>query len=352
DQTSRYSANYNDMTAKQIDVIDMACEEYSQEVLGFSNVITSGNPTPYYDLIVSTTSLTLTPFENNDFLLEEVDKFLALEDDPTLPEELKICEAKFDKSSIDEPLEVKLKDLPPYFEYAFLEGDDKLPAIIAKYLNVEEKTALITVIKSHKRAIAWKLSNVKEDFEPVVQHQRIVNPKIHDVIKQEVLKLLNAGLTYPIFDSPWVSPVHCVPKKGGFTVVENEENELIPTIGHGLACLHQLLGGVETTSHLFFQCVLSKQIMRKVSSWWNVDYTDLSLYEEWRVWLVSIRIPNKLKSMMEGVFYGLWWSIWNFRNKLLFDNKTPKKALIFDNLVSLAFNWCKYRCKASFKWDD
>nr|GEX82099.1 RNA-directed DNA polymerase, eukaryota, reverse transcriptase zinc-binding domain protein [Tanacetum cinerariifolium] len=58
-------------------------------------------------------------------------------------------------------------------------------------------------------------------------------------------------------------------------------------------------GGVETTSHLFFQCVLSKQIMRTVSSWWNVNYTDVSSYEEWRVWLVSIRIPNKLKSMME-----------------------------------------------------
>nr|GEX10991.1 RNA-directed DNA polymerase, eukaryota [Tanacetum cinerariifolium] len=65
-------------------------------------------------------------------------------------------------------------------------------------------------------------------------------------------------------------------------------------------------GGVETTSHLFFQCVLSKQIMRKVSSWWNVDSTDVSSYEEWRVWLVSIQIPNKLKSIMEGVFYGLW----------------------------------------------
>nr|GFB14711.1 hypothetical protein [Tanacetum cinerariifolium] len=59
--------------------------------------------------------------------------------------------------------------------------------------------------------------------------QRRVNPKIHDVIKQEVIKLLDAGLIYPISDSLWVSPVHCVPKKGGFTVVENEENELIPT---------------------------------------------------------------------------------------------------------------------------
>nr|GEV04550.1 reverse transcriptase domain-containing protein [Tanacetum cinerariifolium] len=85
-QTSRYSANYNDMTAKHIYVIDMACEEYLQEVLGFSDVIASGNPTPYYDPIVSTTSSTLTPFENSDFLLEEVDEFLALEDDPTSPE--------------------------------------------------------------------------------------------------------------------------------------------------------------------------------------------------------------------------------------------------------------------------
>nr|GEU39768.1 reverse transcriptase domain-containing protein [Tanacetum cinerariifolium] len=212
DQTSRYSANYNDMTANRIDVIDMACEDYSQEVLGFSDVIASGNPTPYYNLIASTTSPTLTLFGNSDFLLEEVDAFLALEDDPTSPEELKICEAKIDKSSIDEPLKVELNDLPPHLEYAFLEGNDKLPVIIVKDLSVKDKTALIT-----------------EDFEPAVQHQRRVNPKIHDVIKNEVLKLLDAVLIYPISDSPWVSPVHCVPKKGSFTVVENEENELVLT---------------------------------------------------------------------------------------------------------------------------
>nr|GEX13758.1 reverse transcriptase domain-containing protein [Tanacetum cinerariifolium] len=282
DQTSRYSANYNDMTANRIDVIDVACEEYSQKVLGFSDVIASCNPTPYYVPIVSTTSPTLTPFGDSDFLLEEVDAFLALEDDPTssevdhsyvdpegdillleaflnddpslpppnqgnyLPQvrrELKIYEAKTNKSLIDEPPKVKLKDLPPNLEYAFLESDDKLPVIIAKDLSYEEKTALITVLKSHKRAIVWKLSDIKginpefcthkilmeDDFEPVVQHQRRVNPKIHDVIKKEVLKLLDAELIYPISDSPWVSPVHCVLKMGGFTVVENEENELIST---------------------------------------------------------------------------------------------------------------------------
>nr|GFC31501.1 reverse transcriptase domain-containing protein [Tanacetum cinerariifolium] len=144
---------------------------------------------------------------------------------------------------VDEPPVVELKVLPPHLEYAFLEGHDKLPVIISKYLSVEEKTALITVLKCHKRAIAWKLFDIKginpkfcthkilmeEDFEPAVQHQRRVNLKIHDVIKQEVIKLLDAGLIYPISDSPWVSPVQCVPKKGGFTVVENEDNKLILT---------------------------------------------------------------------------------------------------------------------------
>nr|GEV14066.1 reverse transcriptase domain-containing protein [Tanacetum cinerariifolium] len=162
---------------------------------------------------------------------------------PSFKKELKVCKAKTIKSSVDEPLEVKLKDLPPHLKYAFLKGDNKLPVIIAKELGDEEKSALIKVLKSHKRAIAWKLSDIQginpefythkilmeEDYKLVVQHQRRVNPKIHDVIKKEVEKLLDAGLIYPIYDSPWVSPVHYVPKKGGFTVVENEENELIPT---------------------------------------------------------------------------------------------------------------------------
>ncbi|GJR81597.1 reverse transcriptase domain-containing protein [Tanacetum coccineum] len=137
---------------------------------------------------------------------------------PEIRKELKICEAKTAKSSIDEPPEVKLKDLPPHPEYAFLEDNNKLPVIIAKDLSIDEKTALIKVLKSGKRAIAWKLSDIKgintkfcshkilmeEDYEPAVQHQRRVNPKIHDVIKKEVEKLLNAGLIYPISDSPWI----------------------------------------------------------------------------------------------------------------------------------------------------
>ncbi|GJT37020.1 reverse transcriptase domain-containing protein [Tanacetum coccineum] len=179
DQTSRYSVNYNDMTANRIDVVELACEEYSQEVLGFSDMIASGNPTPGYDPIVLISSLTLTPFGDSDFLLlEEADAFLALADDPTSPKvdesyydpkgdilileallnsdpspppnqenylpeikkELKLCEAKTAKSSIDEPPKVELKDLPPHLEYAFVEDSNKLPVIIAKDLSVDEKT--------------------------------------------------------------------------------------------------------------------------------------------------------------------------------------------------------------------
>ncbi|GJT15244.1 reverse transcriptase domain-containing protein [Tanacetum coccineum] len=112
DQTSRYSSNYDDMMANRIDVIEMACEEYSQEVLGFSDMITSGNPTPYYDPIVSTSSPTLTPFGDSDFLLDEVDAFLALEDDPTSP--------KVDRFYYDSEGDILLLE-------AFLNDDPSLP---------------------------------------------------------------------------------------------------------------------------------------------------------------------------------------------------------------------------------
>ncbi|GJR01924.1 hypothetical protein Tco_0524908 [Tanacetum coccineum] len=79
---------------------------------------------------------------------------------PEVRKELKICEAKTNETSIDEPPEVELKDLPPHLEYAFLEGDNKLPVIIAKDLSVRVKAALIKVLQSHKRAIAWKLSDI------------------------------------------------------------------------------------------------------------------------------------------------------------------------------------------------
>ncbi|GKB78294.1 reverse transcriptase domain-containing protein [Tanacetum coccineum] len=268
-QTSRYS--YNDVeSVNRIDVIDVSCEEYAQEVLGFSDSSTSGNPTPS-DPIIASSSPSFTPFEGVDFILEEIEAWLSsdsippgiddadfdperdvrlleklLNDDPSSPlppKELHLEEIKTIKSSINDPPELELKDLPSHLEYAFLEETDNLPVIIAKDLKDDENDRLLKVLKSHKRAIAWKISDIKgidlhfythkilmkDDFKSTVQHQRRVNPKIHEVIKKEVVKLLDARLIYPILDSPWVSPVHCVPKKGGMIVVENKDNELIPT---------------------------------------------------------------------------------------------------------------------------
>ncbi|GKD04276.1 reverse transcriptase domain-containing protein, partial [Tanacetum coccineum] len=235
----------------------------------------SGSPTLTPDPMVESLSPSLTPFGDSNFLLEETDAFLSLDDsiplgiddgtyysegdilflerllndDPTPdlpPIPYPVClinDAKNIRSSIDDPTDLDLKDLPSHLEYAFLEGTSKLPVIIAKDLKREQKEQLLKVLKSHKRAIAWKISDIRginpnfcthkilmeDDFKSAVQHQRRVNPKIHEVIKAEVIKLLDAGLIYPISDSPWVSPIHVVPKKGGMTVITNENNELIPT---------------------------------------------------------------------------------------------------------------------------
>ncbi|GKB48195.1 reverse transcriptase domain-containing protein [Tanacetum coccineum] len=122
------------------------------------------------------------------------------------------------KTFIEDPPNLEIKDLPPHLEYAFLEGTSKLPVIIAKNLKREKKEQLLKVLKSHKRAIAWKISNIRgidpnfcthkilmeDDFKPSIQHQRRVNPKIYEVIKATIIKLLDDGLIYPIYDSPWM----------------------------------------------------------------------------------------------------------------------------------------------------
>nr|GEV36843.1 DNA-directed DNA polymerase [Tanacetum cinerariifolium] len=177
--------------------------------------------------------------------LTELISLMLLERNPFQlpPMDLKQGEVVKAKSLIKEPPELELKELPSHLEYAYLEGVDKLPVIILKDLEIDEKEDLLKVLKSHKRAIAWKIADIKgidprfcthkilmeEDYKLAVQSQRRVNPKIHEVIKKEVIKLLDAGMIYPISDNPWVCPIHYVPKKGGITVVKNENNKLIPT---------------------------------------------------------------------------------------------------------------------------
>nr|GFC55905.1 reverse transcriptase domain-containing protein [Tanacetum cinerariifolium] len=217
--------------------------EYSQEVLGFTDVVSNEVSSPNSEPIVLNSSQNITPFSatplnnNPEPLSNQKDFFL------TLHKDLKVVEPKNQSFEEDEPPEVELKELPPHLEYAFLGDNGKWPVIIAKDLSPNKKTDLINVLKNQKKAIAWKLTDIKgidpefcshkilleEDYSPKVQSQRRVNPKIYDVIKKEVEKLLDVGLIYPISDSPWVSPIHCVSKKGGMTVIKNYENELVPT---------------------------------------------------------------------------------------------------------------------------
>nr|GFA48338.1 reverse transcriptase domain-containing protein [Tanacetum cinerariifolium] len=207
------SISYNNFQSlNKVDLINATYEEYSQEVLGFADVVLEEVSTPYYEPIISNSSQNLTPFNESDFLLmEEADAFIAIHDEPIStefnaiyydPEEdililepllnndpepptnqkdyfpsvrkvLKVVEPK-NQSCDDVPPEVELKELPPHLEYAFLGDNEKWPVIIAKDLNVNEKTALIDVL------------------------------------------------------NPWVSPIHCVPKKGGTTLIKNDENKLVP----------------------------------------------------------------------------------------------------------------------------
>nr|GEX18891.1 DNA-directed DNA polymerase [Tanacetum cinerariifolium] len=220
----------------KVDLIDATCEEYSQEVLGFFDVVASGNPTPYYDPIISNSSPTLTPFDESDFLLlEEADAFIAIDDEPISPKidatyydpdedilvlkallnsdplpplpnqkdyyleihkDLKVIEPKENKSSVEEPHEVELKELPPHLEYAFLGDNNKWPVIISKDLSVDEKPALIKVLKSQKQAITWKLTDIK-GIDPEFYFHKILLEVDYE-------------------------------PKGGMTVVTNEENELVP----------------------------------------------------------------------------------------------------------------------------
>ncbi|GJR49439.1 reverse transcriptase domain-containing protein [Tanacetum coccineum] len=141
------------------------------------------------------------------------------------------------------PTDLELKPLPDNLEYVFLEEPSFLPVIISSQLSKEKKNKLVSVLKKHKEAFAWKTTDIPgicpsfckhkiqllDDKKPVVQKQRRLNPNMQEVVKKEIVKLLDTGIIYPIADSPWVSPIHCVPKKGGITVVTNENDELVPT---------------------------------------------------------------------------------------------------------------------------
>nr|GEU73526.1 RNA-directed DNA polymerase, eukaryota, reverse transcriptase zinc-binding domain protein [Tanacetum cinerariifolium] len=110
--------------------------------------------------------------------------------------------------------------------------------------------------------------------------------------------------------------------------------------------------GVETSNHLFFSCSLVRKVYRLISCWWDVPEGMFENYEGWLSWMVIINLPHKIKLFLKGVVYVMWWLLWNFRNKTIFEANDPSKATLFDNVVSKSFIWCRHRCKASFTWND
>ncbi|GKD38566.1 reverse transcriptase domain-containing protein [Tanacetum coccineum] len=180
--------------------------------------------------------------EDFDALLEEGSKILYSIEGTLLEEEIFVEFDEFMAMTADENSDSESDTEDPlicilgrtlYF----------LPIIISSQLSKEKKNKLIYVLKKNKQAFAWKTTDIPgicplfckhkiqllDDKKPVVQKQRRLNRNMQEVVKKEIMKLLDTGRIYPIANSPWVSPIHCVPKKGGITVVTNENDELVPT---------------------------------------------------------------------------------------------------------------------------
>src|SRR5215469_14612063 len=138
---------------------------------------------------------------------------------------------------------VEFKTLPSNLRYAFLNSNSTYPVIINAELTVEQESKLLDVLQSHKNALGYTLDYLKginpsicmhrilleDESKSSIEAQRRLNPKMAEVVKKEVVKLLDAGIIYAISDSRCVSPTHVVPKKGGITVVKNDKEELIAT---------------------------------------------------------------------------------------------------------------------------
>ncbi|GJR74368.1 hypothetical protein Tco_0086733 [Tanacetum coccineum] len=228
----------NDDTCFSIDVIDEILEE------DFDALLNEGSKIQHS---IEGTLLEKEIFaESNEFIAMTADENSHSESNTEDPpfEKITINTDYKIKTSLEEPpTDLKLKPLPGNLEYVFLEEPSFLPVIISSQLSKEKKNKLISVLKKHKQAFAWKTTDIPgicpsfckhkiqllDDKKPVVQKQRRLNSNMQEVVKKEIMKLLDTGIIYPIVDSPWVSPIHCLPKKGGITVVTNENDELVPT---------------------------------------------------------------------------------------------------------------------------
>ncbi|GJY57844.1 hypothetical protein Tco_0457736 [Tanacetum coccineum] len=223
-------SHLNDDTCFWMDVIDEVTEDELDALLDVSK--------PF---LGTSKKISETPLDKEfeEFMIGNVQEDEVKEDFEELPpkDELRI------KTSIqDPPTDLEMKPLPKHLEYAFLEENSPILVLISALLEQNEKQ-LVLILKNHKEAFTWKTFdipwispsfckhkiNFKDDVKPVIQRQRRLNPNMKEVVKKDIIKLLDAGIIYAIEDNPWVSLVHRVLKKGSMIVVTNEDNELVPT---------------------------------------------------------------------------------------------------------------------------
>ncbi|GKA79740.1 reverse transcriptase domain-containing protein [Tanacetum coccineum] len=265
----------NDDTCFSIDVIDEILEE------DFDALLDEGSK------IIHSIEGTILEEE----LFAEFDEFIAMTANDNSKSESDEEEPQFEKitvntdykikTSLEEPpSDLELKPLPDTLEYVFLEEPSFLPVIISSQLSEQNKSKLIYVLKRHKQAFAWKTTNIPgicpsfckhkihllDDKKLAIQKPRGLNPNMQEVVKKEIMKLLDIDIIYPITDSPWVSPIHCVPKRGGITVVTNEKDELVPTrtiTGWRVCIDYRKLNEATTKDH--FTLPLMDQILERLA---------------------------------------------------------------------------------------
>ena len=219
----------------EINMVDFVVQKYLDNV-SHDDPLKSCLVSPNWDEEVTTleSEFLHSIIEHRDVL--EVNGW-TLEFEPLPPNENKTLPSE------ERPPKLELKPLPTHLKYAFLGEEDTFPLIISSSLDVTQETQLLEILKTHRTALGWTIADIKgisplicthrihleEDVKPSRQPQRRLNPIMKEVVKNEVLKLLDVGVIYPIADSKWVSPTQVVPKKSGVAVVANENNELIPT---------------------------------------------------------------------------------------------------------------------------
>ncbi|CAN6580886.1 unnamed protein product [Malus baccata var. baccata] len=246
-KTMRYPIN--DHSCFSIDVIDSLANEYLEELNedALEIAITKGIELKNQELRAMQTHGQIGEPNVVPFNEEVVEVVAALESLPRQYGKVPLSTSSSVSTkmlpSVDQAPTLELKPLPDHLKYVFLGDDEKLPVIVSSSLTTHEEEKLVRVLREHKTAIGWTLADIKgispitcmhrilleEGTKPSREAQHRLNPPMMEVVKKEIIKLLDCGVIYPISDSHWVSPVQVVPKKSGVTVVKNDENELVPT---------------------------------------------------------------------------------------------------------------------------